>query len=225
MKKVRLISDFRDFYDHWFDGASAELTFERMSTGGMPRREMLEYLQALGLRVPAFGRMADVYEKMRQRYEFLNLDGFVERFGMVVVHLDETAHRGEGKIRLPLRDAIEQYPDHLVVEHIPATPSGLGASWRYLQVGDKRFWLEYFSRDDWRSNCGDVQIQVLSREEDGYHPRIKAPLFAVDFVWGDTIYAIDYNIAPGVAGTGVESILPAREAADAIKAAVVLQST
>lgn len=194
MKKVRLISDFRDFYDHWFDGADAELTFHRLSASGMPRREMLEYLQALGLRVPAFGQVADVYKKMRQRYEFLDLNGFVERFGMVV----------------------------LVVEYIPATPSGLGASWRYLQIGDKIFWLEYFSRDDWRSNCGDVEVHTLAQMEDGYHKHIKHPLFAVDFVWGDTLYAIDFNIAPGVAGTGVENILPAKQAADAIKTAVAL---
>lgn len=217
MKKVGLVSDFRDYYDHWFDTFNVELVFERMSSGGMARREMLEYLQSLGLQVPAFGRVCDVRDRLRQKYDFPDFDRIVD----VVVYLDETAHRGEGKIKVLLRDAIDQYPNHLAVEHIPALPSGLGLSWRYLQVGDKVFWLEYASRNDWRSNCGEVDIRVLARERDGYHGRIGHPLFAVDFVPGNVLCAIDFNIAPGIKGTGVEKILPARQAADAIKKAFI----
>jgi hypothetical protein len=217
MQKVRLISDFHDYYDHWFDGTGAELTFERKSDGGDKRREMLVYLKSLGLRVPAFGRTSEVFEYLQQKYAFEGFDRLFE----VVVHIDETAHRGEGKIKITLCDAVEQYPDHLAVEHIPVLPGGQGQAWRYLQAGDKRFWLEYTSRNDWRSNCGDVDIGVLGRRPDGYHKLIKLPLFAVDFVWGDVPYAIDFNVAPGIKGTGIEDILPAKEVADAIKKAVV----
>jgi hypothetical protein len=221
---VRLVSDFHDYYDYWFDGYDAELTFERRSTGGMPRREMLEYLRSLGLRVPDFGRPAEVYDQLRRRYNALP-DEVFDYIQQVVVHLDETAHCGKGKIRLPLSDAAKQYPDCLAVEYIPALPSGQGQTLRYLQVGDKVFWLEYTSQNDWRSNCGDVNIRVLSQEEDGYHPRVAYPLFAIDFVRGDALYAIDFNVAPGIRCTGVEDILPAKAAAEAIKKAVVLFST
>jgi hypothetical protein len=221
LPKIKLVSDFWDYYDHWFDGSDAEIVFERRSTGGMDRLQMLEYLKSLGLRVPAFGCVRDLYDRKRREWQG-NID-IVDSLLSVVVYLDERAHRGEGKVLLSLCDAMEQYPDHLATEYIPALPSGHGLTWRYLQVGDKVFWLEYTSRDDWRSNCGNVHIRVLSREKDSYNERIKYPLFAVDFVpAGNKLYAIDFNIAPGVKGTSVEELLPAREAAEAIKKAVVL---
>ncbi len=207
-KKVRLISNFYDYYDHEFDVYNAELTFERKSTGGMARREMLEYLQSLGFVVPVFGKPTEIHDRLPAGWQ-------------VVVHLDETSHRGEDKIKLPLREAAEQYHNHLAVEYIPSLPDGLGQTWRHLQIGDKVFWLEYTSQNDWRSNCGDVEIRLFSHMKDGYHPWIDYPLFAIDFILiQDTAYAIDFNIAPGVRGTGVENILPAAVAAEAIKKVV-----
>lgn len=215
LPKVRLRSDYWDYYDHWFD-VIAGITFERFSHSGMSRREIFEFLGSIGVRVPFYGKPQEVFEQ---------LDKFSKEYPQlidVVVYLDERAHRGEGKVKVLLPEALETYPNHLVSQYIPALPSGAGLSWRYLQVGDKVFWLRYCSRDDWRSNCGDVKVEVLSRERDGYHPRIAYPLFAVDFVpAGKTLYAIDFNVAPQVKGTGVESILGAEEAANAIKRAVV----
>jgi hypothetical protein len=216
--KIRLISDFLDYYDHWFDVYDASIVFERMSRGGMSRPEMLSFLKSLGLKVPFFGRVKDVYKYMLRKYEDIP---YVDSILSVVVHLDERAHCGEGKVQIPLCEAMEKYPDCFAVEYIPAQPSGLGLSWRYLQIGNKIFWLEFASRNDWRSNCGQVDIKVLSREQDGYHERIKYPLFAVDFIPADNLYAVDFNIAPQIRGTGVEELLPAREAAEAIKRAIV----
>ncbi len=205
-KRVKLVSNFHDYYDHWFDGYSAELTFERKSNGGMTRREMLEHLQSLGFTVPVFGTSAELQDRLSASQE-------------VVVHLDETSHRGEDKIKLPRGEAVVQYPDHLAVEYIPTLPNG--KTRRYLQIGDKAFWLEYTSRDDWRSNCGDVEIQILRQEKDGYHSQISCPLFAIDFVVDqESAYAIDFNVAPGIRGTGIEHILPAVIAAEAIKKVV-----
>lgn len=216
--KIRLISDFVDYYDHWFDIYDASIVFERMSRGGMSRPDMLSFLKSLGLKVPFFGRVKNVYEYMLCKYDHIP---YADSIAFVVVHLDERAHCGEGKINVPLNEAIEKYPDRFGVEYIPAQPSGLGLSWRYLQVGDKIFWLQFASKNDWRSNCGEVDIKILSQEKDGYHKRIKYPLFAVDFIPADNLYAVDFNISPQIRGTGVEELLPAREAAEAIKRAIV----
>lgn len=217
--KVRLLSNFIDYYDHHFDGYTSEMVFERKSTGGMRRQEMLEYLKSLKLNVPLFGKPAEICNQLRQRYNMP--DDVVDFPQYVVIHLDETAHCGEGKIRLPLNDALKSYPDHLAVEYIFALPSGLGQSWRYLQIGDKKFWLRYTSKNDWRSNYGDVEIEMVYREEDGYHPEIDAPLFAIDFIVAQgEFYAIDFNIAPGIKGTGIENTLHGREVVEAIKWAI-----
>jgi hypothetical protein len=207
--KIKLLSDFVDYYDHWFDLEG--ITFNRFSCSGMKRSEALKYLGSLGLRVPIFGRVKDL-PRLIDNYP---------QVADVVIYLDETAHRGEGKIKMPLMEALEKYPDHLATEYIQVLPAFAGYSWRYLQVGDKRFWLQYFSSNDWRSNCGQVEIKILSKEKDGYHPTIKYPLFAIDFLPAGHLYAVDFNIAPQLNGTGIEDILSSREAAEAIKKAVV----
>src|SRR5574338_581827 len=88
-------------------------------------------------------------------------------------------------------------------------PDGPVLSWRMLQIGPYRFWIEYQSRNDWRSNCGDCACTLIGAEKDaGLYPGLEAyKLFAVDFVLGQHLYAIDFNIAPGVRGTGVEAFL------------------
>ncbi|RJX18212.1 MAG: hypothetical protein C4570_07165 [Ammonifex sp.] len=212
--RVKLRSDFWDYYDHWFD-AVADVTFERFSRGGVNRREMFEFLESIDLRVPLYGKPREIFDRLGDF--FRRRPQLVE----VVVYLDERAHQGEGKIKVLLPEALEKYPDYLALQYIPATPSGNGVSLRYLQVGDKIFWLKYRSRNNWRSNCGDVEIRVLGQEKDGYHPKIEHPLFAIDFVpTDDTLYAVDFNIAPQIRGTGVENLVPAKKAAEAIKKAL-----
>jgi hypothetical protein len=55
-------------------------------------------------------------------------------------------------------------------------------------------------------------VQVLAEEPPDFHTRIKRPLFAVDFVgYGGGLVAIDFNLAPGLRGTGLENVLSPSE--------------
>jgi len=214
--KIKLKSDFIDYYDHWFDREGQ--IFERMSRSGMSRREMFDFFGKIGLETPPHGTPKQVFNTLSD-YE-KEMESLAQKSTMnlvdVVVYLDEFAHRGEGKILIPLMKAIKEYPDTLCSRYFPTLPIG-ASSLRYLQIGDKIFWLRYTS-NDWRSNCGDVNIEVLAQEKDGFHPRIDLPLFAVDFILGpNCFFAIDFNTAPGVKETGVEDILSAKEAVAAIK--------
>lgn len=218
MEKIKLKSDFRDYYDHWFDNDGR--IFERYSTGGFNRREMLVYLKSLGIQTPLFGTVTELYSAIvspdRGNKRVLHE---IAAANEAVVYLDPMAHRGEGKVKLSLAEAIEQYPGHFATEFIPRL-HGKTRSFRHLQVGHFGFYLIYTSDDKWRSNCGSqIDIEVLM-ELVGYHPKIQAPLFAIDFVAGDKMYAVDFNISPQVRQTGVEDILTPREAAEAIKRAI-----
>lgn len=214
--KLQLKTDFHDYYDHWFDREGQ--VFERMSRSGMSRREMFNFLENIGVKTPPYGTPGQVFNSLsddEKELEKLAQENHINLID-VVVYLDENAHRGEGKILMPLIKAIKEYPDTFCSQYFPSLRFG-AISLRYLQIGDKIFWLRYAS-NDWRSNYGDVNIEVLAQEKDGFHPRIDLPLFAVDFVYGfDRLYAIDFNVAPGIKGTGVEDILPAKEAVVAIK--------
>jgi len=213
--KIQLKTDFLDYYDHWFD-REGDIVFERMSRGGMGRREMFGFLKSLGLNSPEVGIVKEVFPKLRERYSDIP-DGIM-RIVSVVVYLDEMAHRGEGKERMSAEKALEKHPDNFCSEFIPTSPGEGSVSLRYLQIGDRKWWLRYSSIDDWRSNYGDkAWVEVLAEAGRGYHPKIKEPMFAVDFVAAKKIYAIDFNISPGLSGAAVDNILTGREVVDLIK--------
>lgn len=221
---IKLDSDFRDYYDHWFSGSwqQPDFTFTRNSTGGMSRREMFEFMRSLGITTPAFGTVKELVSKMAS---FLpaqpdaNLHSiYLDAAGDVVVYTDIRAHAGEGKVKMSLREAFHHHPNDLASEFIVS--SSEAQTLRYLRVGRRQFWLQYTSNDDWRSNCGDVDIKVLG-EEFSMTPFTlmgegTSPVFAIDFVFATHMYAVDYNIAPQLAGTGIEEILPAKSAYDEI---------
>lgn len=180
--KVALRTDFHDYYDHYFDLQG--MIFERFSYQGMQRKSMLDFLSDVGFDTPLYGTVQEVYDQIDD-IDFLE----------VVVYLDQMAHQGEGKIKIPMRQAITEYPDHLCSVYIPPK-TGQVRSLRYLQVGNKRFWLKYASKDDWRSNYGDVEIEVLTQVKDGYHAKIHYPLFAIDFIANtNELMAVDFNIS------------------------------
>lgn len=217
---VGLHTDFHDYYDHQFAASwqRPERVFERVSTQGMDRKEMLAYMSSLGLTTPRYGTVAHLVPHLREAY------GVAEPFAEIVVYLDPRTHAGEGKVKVTLDEALAQYPEHLASEHIANTPTGLGRTLRYLRIGKRQFWLRYTSLDDWRSNCGEVEIEVLcekkSRSQDE-GVAIPYPLFAVDFVHaGNLLYAIDFNTAPGLRGTGLEKLISAREVYEEIAGAV-----
>ena len=214
--KLQLKTDFHDYYDHWFDREGQ--IFERMSHSGMSRREMFDFFEQIGLKTPPYGTPKGILESLSDFEKKMENLVQGDNFNLidVVVYLDETAHRGEGKVLMPLMKAIQDYPNTFCSRYYPTLQTG-SSSLRYLQIGDKVFWLRYTS-DDWRSNYGNVNITVLSQEKDGFHSKINLPLFAIDFILGPNfIWAIDFNIAPGIKGTGIENILPAKEAVAAIK--------
>lgn len=218
--KLKLVSDFYDYYDHEFDLEGD--TFRRVTTDGLSRQELLEYLQKLEFTVPHFGPVKDLAK-------------LLEPQDRIVLHHDIWAHRGDGKELSTIQEAMVKHPDTLATQfiqfNVPGTkPEVKGLSWRYLQIGTEAFWIEYTSTEDWRSNCGEGDCELFFRDKTELFSdrqyellRFKFPLFAVDFVPDkETLYAVDFNIAPGVRGTGVEKIFSPQEATKAIKSAYKL---
>ncbi len=210
--KIGLKSDFEDYYDHCFTSAweEADKVFERLTTVGMPRSTMLLYLDSIGLATPLHGRVQELVPVITERSGMPQR--IAEELFEVVVYEDEHLHTGKGKRKLSCRDALAQFPEAYASVFIPSHPGKGGTSLRYLRVGMRQFWLRYTSHDDWRSNCGEVSVELLGEEEPAETPhQIPYPLFALDFVKADRLYAVDLNIAPRVGGTGIEGCLSAPE--------------
>lgn len=217
---ILLKSDFRDYYDHWFTGSWEKPchAFNRNTTDGMDRPAMLTFMGEIGLVVPLHGLVKDLYPLLIAKNaagDPITIEMYSKSIQDVVVYTDIHAHAGNGKIRVSLYDAMRLYPDHYASEYIPALPTGLGQSLRYLRIGTRQFWLRYTSHDDWRSNCGDVSIEVLCEEKPRlpgtFKDKIPHPLYAVDFIMGKALYAIDFNIAPGLKGSGIEHFIKSHE--------------
>lgn len=187
--KLKLISDFREpFYDHWFDLEGKE--FRRVTTDGLDRPEMIDLFRKTGLKTPKFGKYED----------FLEMNYSDNKY--VIVYTDIRKHCGEGKNRKLFGKLEGGEKNYYLMEYVDTWDDDyFGRSTRYLFIGNEYcFKYEYGSRDDWRSNCGDLEITIpkqidILKWRDG----ISYPLFAIDFVDNKKeLLAIDLNCAPGI---------------------------
>lgn len=221
---IQLKSNFQDYYDHHFTGSwqTPDVVFPRFSNGGLSRPEMFALLSKHNIATPTHGFVKEVVPELKEALETSDF-GFFEDYLEVVVYLDEYAHKGEQKIRLTYNEALAKYPKYFCAEYVPVLSSGTGVSFRHLRIGLRQFWLQYVSLDDWRSNCGDVQIEVLREEERINDPKDvlilqDRPLVAVDFIpYEDHLLAIDVNTAPGLQKTGIEDYMVAKDVFEEIK--------
>ncbi len=224
LPRVAIVSDFIDYYDHAFcPRYEAEVVWDRRSRNDMSKADQFALLEKLGFKVPEHGKVSDVYTKLREKFlpacrgqsgrgftpEIFNLYAETIR---VVVYLDEFAHRGEGKILTTLGDALREYPYLYCSRFVESEPSFPGieyaTSYRHLQIGRRSFCLRYGGFGSWMSNhAKEVEVEFLFEGYEGRGPlssHVPYPVFAIDMVQsGPWLYAVDFNTAPGIDGTGI----------------------
>ena len=204
--KIAILSDFIDFYDHTFyPRGMADAIWDRRSRNNMSKAEQFLLLEDLGLKVPEHGTVGEVYSKLKDKFSYAEAI-------RVVVYLDEFAHRGEGKILAILGDALRKYPHFYCSRFVQSEPSFPGieyaTSYRHLQIGRRSFWLRYSGFGSWMSNhAKEVEVEFLFERHEGHgllSSRAPYPVFAIDMVQsGPWLYAVDFNTAPGLGGTGI----------------------
>ena len=216
LPRVAIVSDFIDFYDHAFCPTyEAEVVWDRRSRNELSKAEQFALLEKLGFKVPEHGTVMEVYKQLRKKFL-----GFAEElFGLytetvnVVVYLDAFAHRGEGKILTTLGDALKNHPYLYCSAFVETQTSFPGieyaTSYRHLQIGSKSFCLRYTGFGSWMSNhAREVEVELLFEGYERRGPiraRVPYPVFAIDMVQsGPWLYAVDFNTAPGINGTGID---------------------
>ncbi|EKU98148.1 hypothetical protein Lepto7375DRAFT_7409 [Leptolyngbya sp. PCC 7375] len=217
--KIKLVSDYRDYYDHWFEGAHSQCdrSYVRLAKGWMSKFGQFVKLDDAGWTTPLISKAC-------------RFPDWVDRDALVVVYIDDFCHRGEGKIVMTLGEAISTYPEKDCSAFIRTTDDPLrhAISRRLLCIGDRLFWLTYESKGGWRSNYGPT-AEVTNVGETLCKPAYLAeagpgehdfsflnqfPLWAVDFVEPANktrLMAIDLNTAPGLRGTGIEDLIKPKE--------------
>jgi len=216
-KEIYLRSDFHDYYDHEFASRyNPEPTIDllrNMRNPKISRKQMLEFGNK------NFDEVLHSYKKKDLEYPDKEMPGWLttECPIMVVEHLDEYSHAGEGKRKVLLSEAGE---DTLKVEYL-----GNGPTVRHLYIGNHEFVLRYSNDSDWRSNGPGCTISL-----EGVHPGRRLsdaprwtdgdflkeyPLLAFDFIklpdycCDDSYfyYLLDINTSPSWKGTFLQEML------------------
>lgn len=204
MANIKLISDFSDFYDVVFDPRGFE--FRRVTTDGPKRREMFRMFRYAEIPTPLFGTVSE-------------LSYFLQDNDKIVLYKSECLHCGEGKVLMDLGFALDsKYHSMFACQFIPsfkeiAKWGRVNYSIRVLFIGDRAFECKYISYYDWRSNCGDGDIEHYKEiDPPKYRAKFFYPMFAIDFVERDgERFAIDLNVAPGLYGTGLHKVIAPSE--------------
>ena len=218
--KIKLRSDFDDYYDGCFDDEG--IPFDRLAESGPYRREMYAFLEQAGYRVPRHGTVEEMAARIAREWQEMNVpvsEQVVRQMTELVVYGVERGHGGNNHL-VSVDDALDIFPHHYCAEYIRVQPSGLGWSLQHLQIGDRHWWLSYTSANNWRSNAGDCKVEILEEGPRGYHDTITEPIFSIDLLPAQQLCAIDYNIGPKLSGRGIEDVLSPGEVVDLIRAAM-----
>lgn len=217
---MKLSSDFRDYYDHAFDISWRESpTFERFAhipIAGVPRYKMFYIFDEVGIPTPIHGLVQDVVAMLRSKLVGLSHEEqetiLSHGFGEVIVYTNEYGHAGKGKVAVGYPENVLFCPNYYCSQRLYCNPP---KTLRYLQIGRRKWWLQYTGKiDQWMSNY-EPDIKILCEEASRkYNKVFKYPLFAIDFVlWGfpPDVRAVDFNAAPGMKGTGMENLISPQE--------------
>lgn len=219
--KIKLRSDFDDYYDGYFDHEG--VIFDRLSECGPYRRAMYALLEQAGYRVPKHGSVEEMAARItgegRQMEVPMN-EPVARPMTDLVVYARERGHGGNNHL-VSVAEALRIFPGHYCTEYIPVQSGERGWSLQYLQIGDCHWWLSYASNNNWRSNVGDYKVEIIEEGPRGFHGFFAEPVFSIDFLPVQELYAIDFNINPQLVGTGIENILPPTEVVSLVRAAMM----
>jgi hypothetical protein len=219
---IKLVTDFRDYYDHEFCGSHVtdpDFVYDRRVKTLVSKPQQFKALENLGYSTPTHGTVSEVAKaivKDAGRFKEVIEESFY--FYRVVVYLDLYAHRGEHKVLMHLSEALEKCPD----EYCSLYKNDIGRSehaesFRHLQIGNRAWLLRYLGENSWQSNHAEnVHVSVIS--EVLPLPKLCVPLLGIDLIpFQDKVFACDYNTAPGIKGTGIEDLVSSTEVYRLIK--------
>jgi len=200
---IYIQSDFIEPYDKYLHDSMGKIVWKRLSKGGMPRREMLKFLDDSIEEYDIFGKVVPHGTVVELNKRYISYD-------KLVVYLDENLHRGEGKILIDMKEAVKKYPNHYASIYLNDYKNVCASSYRHLWIGKECFSFMYQSLTDWRSNYGHVNIIYLGKNTIKNLSIKGHSIFALDFIkiWNDNGYCckggvfinhyIDFNISPGI---------------------------
>lgn len=208
---LQLRSNVTQPYDYCFS-RRAELVFLRMyhtpylNANDVARRDMFAQLEAHGIKTVPNGIVHELLKR-------------VDPECGLVVYVDEKAHRGEGKVWVSAKEALEKYPLHWASVFIPPA----GKAIRHFQFGVKAFTMPFKSHDDWRCQKGEsTRSWCVPGSRWNLFPHIiPHPYFALDYIPG-TDLVTDFQFVPGTTDDRLDNWMRPREMYRSLQEAATL---
>ena len=208
--KVRLVSDFKDYYDEAFDSDGRIFFRNRFKKGS--KRQVLNTLSRMfsggSFSVIPHGPVFEMPSIIKSFYRTREpVDDFLVVSSRLVVYAEGA------RLLTPIGVAMELYPKEFSTLYIFTWPFSGSSSIRWLQIGRVVVILKYISYTSWNSREGEVDVIVKRIWRVSEPIRLfGSPIFAIDFVSdGKRLYALDMEVNPVLQGTGVERYISPEE--------------
>ena len=198
--KLNILSDFEDFYDSDSDAKSSEstgfeITYNRFRDQANKLQE-LNLLKSIG--VPTINivpvqsvAVADPRQK-------------------VIVYTDLSKHGGKGKVLVTFDEANLMYRNKMCSL---LSSNYDGYTYKYVQIGKRRFWIKMLNVDLKASQV--VQVQELSNQ---YNYLIKYPIFSIDYTFDNgKQVAVDFNSIQSLKNLSLDNLFSAVEIVKELK--------
>lgn len=192
---MKIISDFRDYYDEYFN-ENASVVYERVRKG-MGRGKELKVLQSLG--IPTI--------------EIKAVSEFDIRNSHLVVYLNPLKHDYQGKRIVEYGEAQLMYENNLASRFVEEAN---GITFKYLQIGTRRFRVYMKNEEPLELKKGKV-IEIQEIQSAGKQKFSGSPIFSIDYInIGGEMVAIDFNEVQHLGELGMESVLNKKEVTEEI---------
>jgi hypothetical protein len=192
---MRLLTDYRQFYDVLFDETGPVFHRTAFTRGGLSKKSQLEWFERLNLKTPPHGPVTALASNLLAPNAVgLPPEQWLEE-ARCVVYLDEFAHGGSGKAIMSLAAAMEKHPQAYASNYV--APPGNAVSYRHARIGRIGVWLRQVGASgEWRSNRADRET-VLRRDWNPEPAVVSRVMWAIDFIpSAQGLLAIDFNTAP-----------------------------
>lgn len=161
------------------------------------RRDIYTLFRNMGYNTPEHGTVSELAPKLISR------EG---EHALLVVYLNEMACSGQDMELMEAQKALHNYPEHYCSEYIAC---GIpGKALRLLQVGSRRWLIQYKNDSDWKATSGLCSASIQTEQEPKYVPEIPLPCWAIDFVQTTRQGLIAVDFTPDPPLDVLDNVLP-----------------
>lgn len=199
MGKIKLISDYNDYYDSLCDDTS-QIVYKRKLSDCMQRGVALNYLKSKSIKTIDIKPVASFNSWDKK----------------IVVYKDPSGHHGTGKEIMDIDFAKSMYPTCLASKYVESDDF---LTVKFLQLGKRRFTITYQSSALSLDKGTVINISESTAE---YNTSIPYPMYSIDYISVDKVMiATDFNEVENLQLLNFETQVDAESVVEEIRQALL----